>query len=134
MSLSLYTPAEIALELADRVRDRRLARAWTQAELAERAGLALPTLKLFERTGKISLDRLLRIASALGALEDFRAPFAPPPARSLEEIEAQTSGHERRYGRRRPRTLSTARRRRSSAGGDPATGREPDPAGGSDAP
>ena len=89
--------------LVDRVRERRLGRGWTQAELAERAGLALPTLKLFERTGRISLDRLLRIASALGALEDFRTLFTPPPARSLDEIEARTSAPERRYGRRRPR-------------------------------
>lgn len=134
MSLSLYTPAEIALELADRVRDRRLARGWTQAELAERAGLALPTLKLFEQTGQISLDRLLRIASALGALEDFRTPFAPPPPRSLEEIEAQTSGPERRYGRRRPRTPSAARTTKPSPSRGPAHDRDTDPAGGNDAP
>ena len=133
MSLSLYTPVEIAIGLADRVRARRLARSWTQAELAERAGLALPTLKLFERTGQISLDRLLRIASALGALEDFRAAFAPPPPRSLEEIEAQTSRPERRYGRRRPRTPRGAPAE-AIPGDRPAAGRDIDLAGGSDAP
>lgn len=122
MSFSLHTPAEVALELADRVRDRRLARGWTQAELAERAGLALPTLKRFERTGQISLDRLLRVASALGALEDFRAPFAPPPARSLDQIEDQTSGPKRRYGRRRSPKSPPAHAHTQPAGDDPARG------------
>lgn len=120
--------------MADRVRDRRLARGWTQAELAERAGLALPTLKLFERTGHISLDRLLRIASALGALDDFRAPFAPPPPRSLDEIEAQASGPERRYGRRRRRAPQVTRAHEQPSGGDLDSRREKDPDEGSDAP
>lgn len=101
MSLLLHSPAEVARGLADRVRARRLHRGWTQEELAERAGVALPTLKLFEQTGKISLDRLLRIASVLGALDDFLTPFAPLPAASLDEIEAQSTGPKRRYGRRR---------------------------------
>ena len=121
MLLLSVTPAQVAIEIADRVRDRRLARGWTQAELAERAGLALPTLKLFERTGQVSLDRLLRIAAAFGALEDFRAPFAPPPPRSLAEIEARTAGPARRYGRRRARTRAT--------GADPAPDRAHSPTG-----
>lgn len=101
MSYSILSPADVALRLADRVRARRLARAWTQAELAERSGVALPTFKLFERTGQISLERLLRIAAALGALEEFGALFPLQAARSLDEIEAQAAGNRRRYGRRR---------------------------------
>lgn len=101
MSFLLHTPAEVARGLADRVRGRRLHRGWTQEELAERAGVALPTLKLFERSGKISLDRLLRIASVLGALDDFQKPFSPLPAASLDELEAQLAAPKRRYGRRR---------------------------------
>ena len=103
MSLSIYSPAEIAIHLAERARDRRVARGLTQEVLAERAGIALPTLRAFEQTGKISLDRLLRIASVLGALEDFRTPFAPLPAASLDELEAQSASPKRRYGRRRVR-------------------------------
>lgn len=103
MSLSLHTPAEIALTLADRVRERRLARGWTQTDLADRAGLALATLKLFEHTGQISLDRLLRVASVFGELEAFLGLFEPRPARTLDELEAQTAGPGRKYGRRHPR-------------------------------
>lgn len=130
MSRSLYTPFEIAIGLADRVRALRLARSWTQAELAERAGVALPTLKLFEQTGKISLDRLLRVASVLGALEDFLTPFAPAPARSLKEIEARTAGPTRRYGRRRP--ASPGSERAHSTGADSTHDLDTGKTGGSD--
>ena len=53
--------------------------------------MAFATLKLFERTGRISLERLLRIASALDSLAEFENLFAPPPARSLDEIEARAT-------------------------------------------
>lgn len=99
MTILLHTPAEISADLASRVRTRRLARRWTQAELARRAGVALSTLKLFEHKGHISLERLLRVAAALDDLESFRKLFEPPRARSLDEIEARTSVEARKYGR-----------------------------------
>ena len=49
--ISLKSATEIARELAHRVRERRLRRGWTQAELAKRAGVKPPTYILFERTG-----------------------------------------------------------------------------------
>ena len=69
--LSLKTPAEIALELAGRVRQRRLRRGWTQSELAGRAGLKTPTYVLFERSGRIALLRLLKILEILDLLDEF---------------------------------------------------------------
>jgi len=63
--------SEVARGLASRVRARRLQQAWTQAEIARRAGLKLPTYVLFERTGKISLLRLLKILELLGLLDEF---------------------------------------------------------------
>lgn len=90
--MDITTPKDTALRLTSRVRERRRARRWSQADLAERSGVAFATLKLFERTGKISLERLLRIASALDSLADFEDLFAPPPARSLDEIETRATG------------------------------------------
>ena len=69
--LSIKSTAEVASDLASRIRARRLQRTWTQAETARRAGLKLPTYVLFERTGKISLLRLLKILELLGILEEF---------------------------------------------------------------
>lgn len=69
--LSLKSPLEIAADLAVRVRERRLQRAWTQDELAQRAGLKTATYILFERTGRISLIRLLKILEVLDLLSEF---------------------------------------------------------------
>jgi transcriptional regulator with XRE-family HTH domain len=59
--LTLTSPTEIAMDLARRIRARRLRRGWTQKELAERAGMKPATYVLFERTGRISLIRLLKV-------------------------------------------------------------------------
>ncbi|BCU77889.1 helix-turn-helix transcriptional regulator [Luteolibacter sp. LG18] len=72
--------------LGGRLRDHRLARGWTQAELAERAGVALSTLKLLEAKGHGSLQRLARVAVVLGLAEEIRGWFARPVA--MESIEA----------------------------------------------
>lgn len=69
--LSIKTTTEIQLELAQRVRERRLHRGWSQGELAERAGIKTPTYVVFERTGKISLLRLLKILDVLDLLSEF---------------------------------------------------------------
>lgn len=96
--LSLLGPEEIGRELAQRVRQLRLAQGWTQLEFARRAGIALSTLRVFERTGKISLERLVMLASTLHALEAFEALFQLPRATSLAEIEARHPKRQR--GRR----------------------------------
>jgi len=69
--LSLKSAPEVAAELAQRVRTRRLQHAWTQAEMARRAGLRESTYVVFERTGKISLLRLLKVLDMLGLMEEF---------------------------------------------------------------
>lgn len=71
--LTLKSPSEIAIELAGRVRERRLQRAWTQAELARRAGVAPATYVLFERTGQIAFHRLIQLFIVLGLVSEIEA-------------------------------------------------------------
>ncbi len=96
--LSLKTPIEVAKELADRVRSRRLSLGWTQAEIAVRSGLRLPTYILFERTGRIALLRLLKVLEVIDLLDEFDGlgRARPLKALSLDDIERP----ERRRGRR----------------------------------
>lgn len=100
LPFTIQSPKEMARALAERVRARRLALAWTQEELAERAGIALSTYQQFERTGRISLERLLRLAVVLDARRGFEGLFAPPDLRSIEELEESERAPTRRRGRR----------------------------------
>jgi transcriptional regulator with XRE-family HTH domain len=97
----LQSPGEIARMLAKRIRTLRLDHGWTQQEAAERAGLALATYRQFERTGRTSLERLLKLAVVLDAREGFDHLFVRPPARSLAELEKQAEPQTRKRGRRR---------------------------------
>lgn len=64
--MTFHSPREIALQVAENVRQQRLRRNLTQEELASRSGVPLGTLRLFERTGRISLGGLVKLAMALG--------------------------------------------------------------------
>ena len=69
--VSLRSPTEVAAELASRIRFRRLKRGWTQLEFARRAGIKPATYVLFERTGRISVLRLIKVLELVDLLEDF---------------------------------------------------------------
>lgn len=86
--------------LADRVRHLRLAHGWTRETLAERAGVTAASLKRFERTGKASLELLLKVAAALGRLQDFSDLLQPPEFETLAELEKQTKAQPRKRGSR----------------------------------
>ena len=99
--IDLQSPREMALVLARRIKALRLDRGWTQSELAERAGIALPTYRQFERTGTVSLERLLKLSVILEARGGFDQLFVRPPARSLAELEEATKRQTRKRGKRR---------------------------------
>ncbi|HEX8359753.1 MAG TPA: helix-turn-helix transcriptional regulator [Longimicrobium sp.] len=99
--IELLSPGEIARMLARRVKALRLENGWTQQEAAERAGLALATYRHFERTGRVSLERLLKLAVILDARAGFDQLFARPPARSLAELEKRAERQTRKRGKRR---------------------------------
>ena len=49
----------------------------SQAQLADRSGVSLGSIKRFEQTGKVSFEALLKLAHVLGRLSDFEALFTP---------------------------------------------------------
>lgn len=63
-------------DITARAKARRLALNLTQMGLEERSGVSLGTIKRFERTGKIAIESLLKIALALDCLKDFEQLFA----------------------------------------------------------
>ena len=77
---------DIKMSLAGRVRARRKEAKVSQAELAERSGVSLGSIKRFENSGEISLTSLLRIAVVLGYEADFDKLFERKNYQSLDEI------------------------------------------------
>lgn len=93
----LVFAADAAELLARRVKELRLAEGWKRETLAARAWVTVASLKRFERTGKASLQLLLRVAAALGRLEDFTKVLEPAEFRTMAELEqhAQTAKRQR---------------------------------------
>ena len=92
-------PVTLTREIGQRLRGFRLAKGWTQEELAERSGVALSTLKLLEAKGQGSLQRLVRVAVALGVDGELRELFARPLV--MESIAAVKRRERQRAPRRK---------------------------------
>ena len=87
-TLMSRNPNHLIREIGGRIRTHRLARGWTQAELAERSGISISTLKLLEKEGKGSLQRLDKVAVILSLDADLRELFDGPPAvSSIDQLE-----------------------------------------------
>lgn len=100
ISINMITPAEMLKAIAARAREKRLALNLSQQTLALKSGVSHGVLKKFERSGKISLESLLKLALALGALSEFEQLFIsckPEEAKSLDELINDT---QRKRGRK----------------------------------
>lgn len=66
-------PSEVLSDIASKHRVLRKKSKLSQAELAERSGVSLGSIKRFESTGHISLESFLKLLLILGSLDDFDA-------------------------------------------------------------
>jgi hypothetical protein len=99
MLFKLATAQEVASELGQRLRARRLSLNQSQAETAARAGVSLGALRNLERSGLVTVEVMLRVASTLGLLQQLEPVFVTRAA-SIEQMEA-ASRVRRRAGRRK---------------------------------
>ena len=67
--VSLLSVSKAQDKLRQNVKNIRLSQSLTQAGLANRAGVPLPTLRKFEQKGLISLEAFLKILMVLGSLD-----------------------------------------------------------------
>lgn len=86
IAFNLSNPSDIALQIAARVKARRLELDLTQEGLSARSGVKFATYRRFEQTGEISLKGLLQIGFALNALPEFDALFAQRQYQSLDDV------------------------------------------------
>lgn len=68
-------PADVKLELVQRIKVIRKSKGYTQQDLSRRTKVSLGSIKRFEQSGEISLHHLLQIAQILEVLEDFDQLF-----------------------------------------------------------
>lgn len=95
------TSQEAQLLIASSLRQHRLAYRFTQQELSQRSGVALASLRKFERTGLISLQSLLKIAVILGILENIVHAVEPTSEiTTMDQLIAQTKKKPRQRARR----------------------------------
>lgn len=101
IDIILMAPAEIAAELGQRLRRRRLALRLTQAELAQRAGLNVGSVKNLEsRAGASSLETLIRVVLVLGMIDQFQTLFAVQSL-SIAQMEMASEAPRARVRRRK---------------------------------
>lgn len=95
----IKTTESVKKELSRKAKRRRLDANLSQQGLADRSGVSIATLRVFEREGKISLENLLRLASALGELDAFENLFkkSPDEISSLDDL--LTEEKQRQRGR-----------------------------------
>ena len=86
IAINIHTPADVVMQIAARVKARRLELNLTQEGLATRAGVKFATYRRFEQTGEISLKGLLQIGFALNTLSEFDALFAQKQYQTLDDV------------------------------------------------
>jgi len=110
MKLSLQMTDEAVLkEVGQRLAGVRLARNWTQSELAEKAGLGLRTVQRME-LGAVAtqLTGLVRICRALGLMDRLEVLFPEPVASPMAQLKLQGKQRQRATGGKAAAAPSTA--------------------------
>ena len=75
----------VTQKLVERVKERRKEAKLSRYALTSRSGVSFASIRRFEETGEISLKSLLKIADALGCLDDFNRLFENEIISNLED-------------------------------------------------
>lgn len=100
LSLIGKTPDLLMTGIAERVKQRRLEKGWTQKMLAAKAGVSLPSYRRFESSGEISLRSLVMLAFALEMTDEFETLFGSRAYQSIDDIIKTEQSRQRKRGKR----------------------------------
>jgi transcriptional regulator with XRE-family HTH domain len=101
VSFKLALPTEILQTLGARLRAQRLAQALAQRDLAQMAGLSLGALRKLEHDGRCSLETLVRVAQALGLVEELADLFVLERQSIAQMEQAEAVSQRQRAPRRK---------------------------------
>ncbi len=90
MNLTLMTDMEILKILASRAREVRISKDLRQSDLSQKSGVPLSSIRVFERSGTISLVYLVKVLRALSLVEDLDALFQTSEIVDLKETLKET--------------------------------------------
>lgn len=100
LSLIEKTPDSLMSGIAQRVKQRRLEKGWTQNMLATKAGVSLASYRRFESSGEISLHSLVMLAFALEMTDEFETLFSRKTYQSIDDIVKADQAKQRKRGNR----------------------------------
>ncbi len=104
LDFAFSTSDEISAVLGLRLKAVRLSQSLTQADLAERAGISVGTVKSLERTGQSSVASLVRVVQALGLTDQLQSLFMLK-VQSIAEMEQAQLAKRKRAPRRARSTV-----------------------------
>ncbi len=84
--MTLETPYEMALGVAERYRAIRKGKKITLKEVSEKSGVPYSTLRRFESKGEISFLAFVKITSAIDEDKEISGLFADYIPGSIEEV------------------------------------------------
>ena len=98
-SFTLDNTEDLAREIAENFRRRRVEKNMTRQRIAELSGVPLSSVARFEQKGLIAFDSLIRLAMALGYTTEIKNLFATPKFNTMEELDMirRKSGDKRAY-------------------------------------
>jgi len=85
-SFTLDTANDIARQLADDFRKRRIEKELTREKMAEMSGVAISNIVRFEQKGLISLNNFISLVMTLGYTAEIRQLLATPKYSTMEEL------------------------------------------------
>lgn len=84
---TLDNPEDIAMQVAENFRRRRVEKNITRQRVAELSGVPLSTVARFERTGLIAFDSLVSLAMSIGFTAEVKGLFGTPKFSTMAELD-----------------------------------------------
>jgi DNA-binding XRE family transcriptional regulator len=107
LDFGLATEAEIRTQLCQRLRAARLSQGFSQATLAEMAGVSASTVKFIESKDQCTLENFVRVVSALGLVSEMQDLFVTQP-KSIAMLERAQPSLIKRAPRQKRTLVSTS--------------------------
>lgn len=98
-NFTLDNADDIAQQVAESFRKRRVEKNITRQRISELSGVPLSTVARFEQKGLIAFESLIKLAMALGYAQDVRSLFDTSKFDTIEELDMirRKSGDKRAY-------------------------------------